>query len=167
MDTNSMVIISGLVALLVAYAAIRDSDAGWSGTVGPMRWTFSGSWASSSAVVLALVLTFLGVDLSNGMLIGLGLMMIFAPLIYKGMGDAGGASKPVFFIVSAVMTWGTLGILYVAATKVPIFIGSLPILPTVIIEASLVLALVGAVFSSARCLSDAASGDGSAAWTLP
>ena len=58
MDTNSMIIVSGLLALLVAYAAVRDSEGGWQGTVGSMEWSFSGSWASSSAVILALVLTF-------------------------------------------------------------------------------------------------------------
>ena len=53
MDVNSMIIISGLVAFVVAYAAVRDSEDGWSGDVGPMRWSFTGSWASSIAIVLA------------------------------------------------------------------------------------------------------------------
>ena len=166
MDLNSMIIISGLVAFLVAYAAVHDSGGGWGGTVGPMRWSFSGSWASSSAVILALVLTFIGMDVT-GLLLGLGLLMVLAPLIYKGMAGPGGASKLVFFIVSAIMTSATLGILYAAATKVPALIESLPLLSVLIIDASLVLALVGAVMHSAGSLADAVSGDGSGAWNLP
>lgn len=167
MDTNSMIIVSGLVAILVAYAAVRDSKDGWGGTVGPMRWTFSGSWASSSAVVLALVLTLIGIDPSRGMLLGLGLVMVLAPMIYRGIGDAEGASKPIFFVVSATMTSATLAILYAAATQVPTLVGSLPLLPTLIIDASLVLAVIGAVMNSARSLASAVSGDGSGAWNLP
>ena len=164
MDMNSMIIISGLVALLVAYAGVKDSHGGWEGTVGPMRWSFSGSWASSTAVVLVLVLT-----LFRGMepLLGLGLMMVLTPLIYRGLGGTSGASKPVFFIVSVMMTWATLATLYAAATQVPTLLQSLPLVPTLIIDASLVLAVVGAVMHSARSLADAASGDGSGAWNLP
>ena len=167
MDTNSMIIISGLLALLVAYAAVRDSEGEWQGTVGPMEWSFSGSWASSSAVILALVLTFVIADMSTLLLFGFGLMMLLAPLIYKGMAGAAGASKPVFFIVSAMMTWATLAILYTAATKVPALVQSLPLLSRLIMNAVLVLAVVSAVMHSARSLADAVSGDGSGAWNLP
>ena len=167
MDTNSMIIISGLLALLVAYAAVRDSEGEWQGTVGPMEWSFSGSWASSSAVILASVLTFVSADVSTALLLGLGLMMVLAPLIYKGMAGGAGASKPVFFIVSAMMTWATLAILYTAATKVPALVQSLPLLSKLIMNAVLVLAVVSAVMHSARSLADAVSGDGSGAWNLP
>ena len=166
MDTNSIITISGVVALLVAYAAVRDSDGGWTGSVGPMRWSWSVSWASSIAVVLALVLALF--DLAGGMtLLGLGLMMLLAPMIYRGVGGSGGAPKVAFFIVSGLMTWSTFAILYLAATTVPSLIEPLSLVPTIIIDAALVLALVGAVMHSARSLAAAASGDGAAAWDLP
>ena len=167
MDTNSMIIVSGLVALLVSYAAVHDSQGGWRGSVGPMRWSFSGSWASSVAAVLALVLTLFGMDASGGPVLGLGLVLVLAPLVYRGMAGDAGVSKLVFFIVSSLITWATLSILYVAATSVPDLIESLPVLTTIIIDAALVLALVGAVMNSARTLATAVSGDGSEAWTLP
>ena len=167
MDVNSMIIISGLVAFVVAYAAVLDSEGGWAGAVGPMRWTFSGSWASSSAVVLALVLSLTGLGAGAPQVFGFGFVMILVPLIYKGLGQEGGASKVVFFIFSAMMTWATFSILYVAATNVPNLVESVPLLSTLIIDAALVLALVGAILHSARSLSAAAAGDGSAAWNLP
>ena len=105
--------------------------------------------------------------MSAGLLLGLGLTMVLAPLIYKGMAGGAGASKPVFFIVSAMMTWATLAILYTAATKVPALVQSLPLLSKLIMNAVLVLAVVSAVMHSARSLADAVSGDGSGAWNLP
>lgn len=166
MDTNSIIIISGLVALLVTYVAIRDSEGGWTGTVGPMRWSWSVSWSSSIAVVLALTLTLLGL-VRDGTVLGLGVLMVLAPLIYRGMGNSDGAPKVTFFIVSGLMTWATFAILYVAATMVPNLIDPLSLVPTIIIDAALVLALVGTVMHSARSLAAAASGDGAAAWNLP
>lgn len=166
MDSNSIVTISGLVALLVTYAAVRDSEGGWTGTVGPMRWTWSVSWSSTIAVVLALVLTLFG--LARGFtLLGLGLMMVLAPMIYRGMGNSGGAPKVAFFIVSGLMTWSTFAILYLAATTVPSLIEPLSLVPTIVIDAALVLAVVGTVMHSARSLAAAASSDGTAAWNLP
>lgn len=167
MDVNSMIIISGLVAFVVAYAAVLDSEGGWSGVVGPMHWSFSGSWASSSAVVLAAVLTLTGLAAGTPQILGFGFVMVLVPLIYRGLGQAGGASKVVFFIFSAMMSWATFSILYVAATNVPNLVESMPLLSGLIIDAALVLALVGAVLHSARSLASAASGDGSAAWNLP
>lgn len=166
MDTNSIISISGLVALLVAYAAVRDSDGGWVGNVGPMRWSWSVSWSSSIAVLLALALTLLGL-VRDGTALGLGLLMVLAPLIYRGMGTSDGAPKVAFFIVSSLMTWATFAILYLAATTVPSLIETLSLVPTIIINAALVLALVGTVMNSARSLAGAASGDGAAAWNLP
>ena len=166
MDTNSIIIISGLVALLVTYVAVRDSEGGWTGTVGPMRWSWSVSWSSSIAVVLAVALTLLGL-VRDGTALGLGLMMVLAPLIYRGLGTSGSAPKVAFFIVSSLMTWATFAILYLAAIMVPNLIESLSLVPTIIIDAGLVLALVGAVMHSARCLASAVSGDGAAAWHLP
>lgn len=166
MDTNSIIIISGLVALLVTYVAIRDSDGGWTGTVGPMRWSWSVSWSSSIAVVLALALTLLGL-VRDGTVLGLGVLMVLAPLIYRGIGNSDGAPKVTFFIVAGLMTWATFAILYMAATMVPNLIDPLSLLPTIIIDAALVLALVGTVMHSARSLAAAASGDGAAAWNLP
>ena len=167
MDVNSMIIISGLVAFVVAYAAVLDSDGVWSGPVGPMRWSFSGSWASSSAVVLALVLSVTGLGTGAPQVFGFGFVMVLVPLIYKGLGQAGGASKLIFLISSAVMSWATFSILYVAATSVPNLLQTMPIVPELVVNAALVLALVGAVLHSARSLKAAASGDGSAAWNLP
>ena len=166
MDTNSIIIISGLVALLVTYAAVRDSEGGWTGTVGPMRWSWSVSWSSSIAVVLALTLTLLGV-VRDGTVLGLGVLMVIAPLIYRGMANSDGTPKAAFFIVSGLITWATFAILYVAATMVPALVDPLPLVPTIIIDAALVLALVGTVLHSARSLAAAASGDGAAAWNLP
>lgn len=167
MDTNSMIILSGLVAFVVAYAAVRDSEGGWSGAVGPVRWSFSGSWASSIAVVLALVLSLSGVSGGTPQIFGLGFVMVLVPLIYKGLGQEGGASKLVFLIFSTMITWATFSILYVTATNVPNLVGSLPVLSELIIDAALVLALIGAVLHSARSLASAVSGDGSEAWNLP
>ncbi|MDE0138295.1 MAG: hypothetical protein OXM57_08355 [bacterium] len=167
MNPQSMIIAIGLVALLIAYAAVRDSRDGWSGTVGPLKWSFSGSWSSSIAVVLALVLVLFGLGAQANTLAGFGILSVLAPLIYKGIGGSEGASKPVFFIVSAIMTWSTLVILYTAATVVPNLTSTLPILPVLVINAALVLALLGAVINSVRNLAAAASGDGSEAWILP
>ena len=167
MDVNSMILVSGLLALLVAYAAVRDSQEGWSGSVGAVRWSFSASWASSTAAVLALVLTLFGLDDSHGLALGMGMVLVLAPLIHRGMGGADGASKQVFFIVAALTTWATLSILYLAATRVPDLVESLPLLSALVVDAALVLALLGAVIHSARSLADAASGAGSGMWTLP
>ena len=166
MDTNSIIIISGLVALLVTYVAVRDSEGGWTGTVGPMRWSWSMSWSSSVAVLLALALTLLGL-VRDGTALGFGLMMVLAPLIYRGLGTPAGAPKAAFFIVSSLMTWATFAILYLAATSVPSLIEPLSMVPTIIIDAALVLSLVGTVLHSARSLAAAASSEGAAAWNLP
>ena len=166
MNSQSMIVAIGLVALLIAYAAVRDSRDGWSGTVGPLKWSFSGSWSSSIAVVLALVLVLLGSG-AQATLVAFGILAVLAPLIYKGIGRSEGASKPVFFIVSAIMTWSTLVILYTAATAVPSLVSTLPILSVLVINAALVLAILGAVMNSVRNLAAAASGDGSEVWTLP
>ena len=166
MDTNSIIIISGLLALLVTYAAVRDSEGGWTGTVGPMHWSWSVSWSSSTAVVLALVLTLFSM-VRDGTVLGLGLLMVLAPLIYRGIGASGGAQKVAFFIVSSLMTWATFAILYLAAITVPSLIEPLSLVPTIIIDTALVLALVGTVMHSARSLATATSGDGETAWTLP
>jgi len=99
--------------------------------------------------------------------LGLGLLMVLAPLSYRGMGTSGDAPKVACFIVSGLMTWATFAILYLAAIMVPPLIGSLSLVPTMIIDAGLVLALVGAAMHSARCLTAAVSGDGAAAWHLP
>ncbi|MDE0168891.1 MAG: hypothetical protein OXS29_05165 [bacterium] len=164
MDTNSIISVSGVVALLVAYAAVRDSEGGWTGRVGPMRWSLSVSWSSSIAVLLALALTLLGDPRG---VFGLGLLMVLTPLIFRGMGTSEGAPKVVFFIVSGVMTWATFAILYLAAVSVPALTGSLPLLARIVIDAALVLAMVGAVMHSARTLAAAASGDGAEVWNLP
>lgn len=166
MNPQSMIVAIGLVALLIAYAAVRDSQDGWSGTVGPLKWSFSGSWSSSIAVVLALVLVLLGLG-TQATLLAFGILTVLAPLIYKGIGQSEGASKPVFFVVSAIMTWSTLVILYTAATAVPSLVSTLPILSVLVIDAALVLAILGAVINSVRNLATAASGDGSEAWILP
>ncbi len=166
MNSQSMIVAIGLVALMIAYAAVRDSQDGWSGTVGPLKWSFSGSWSSSIAVVLALVLVLLRSG-AQATLVAFGILAVLAPLIYKGIGRSEGASKPVFFIVSAIMTWSTLVILYTAATSVPSLVSTLPILSVLVIDAALVLAILGAVMNSVRNLAAAASGDGSEAWILP
>ena len=166
MNPQWMIIAIGLVALLIAYAAVRDSQDGWSGTVGPLRWSFAGSWSSSIAVVLALVLVLLGLG-AQATLVAFGILAVLAPLIYKGIGRSDGASKPVFFIVAAIMTWSTLVILYTAATAVPNLVSTMPIVSVLVIDAALVLALLGAVINSVRNLAAAASGDGSEAWILP
>ena len=166
MYPQSMIVAIGLVAFVIAYAAVRDSRDGWSGTVGPLQWSFSGSWSSSIAVVLALVLVLLGVG-AQATLLAFGILAVLAPLIYKGIGRSEGASKPIFFIVSAIMTWSTLVILYTAATAVPPLVSTLSILSALVIYAALVLAILGAVINSVRNLVAAASGDGSEAWTLP
>lgn len=167
MNVNSMIIISGLVAFVVTCAAVRDSEGRWSGTVGPMRWSISGSWASSSAVVIAFVFFLVFEDRSSAQLFAFGLVAVLVPLIYRGLGQAGGASKAVFFICSTLVTWATFSILYLAAISVPDLMGSQPLLTKLVVNAALVLALVGAVLHSARSLASAASGDGSAAWDLP
>ena len=165
MESNWMIVISGLVALLVTYTAVRDSEGGWSGVVGPMRWSFSGSWASSSAAVLAVVLTL--TTPSGSLPLGFGLVMVLAPMIYRGLGGFQGATKPVFFIFSGVMTWATFYILYAAATTVPGLVTSLPLLPALVIDVSLVLALIGAVLHGARSLARAVHEGEPAGWILP
>ncbi len=160
-----MITASGLVALLIAYAAVRESG-GWSGTTGPMQWSFSGSWASSIAAVLAIIVTLLGIDPTRGLALGLGVTMILTPFIYRGLGN-GAASKPVFFIATALMAWATLSILYIAAVAVPDLVESLPLLAGLVIDVALILALIGAVLHVARSLAAAVSTDGSEAWTLP
>ncbi len=167
MDVNSMITISGLVAFVVAYAAVSDSEGRWRGTVGPMRWSLSGSWASSSAVAIGLAFFIISEDHISGQLFGFALVALLAPLIYKGLGRSGGASKQVFFICSVLVSWATFSILYVAATSIPDLIGSLPLLSKLIVNATLVLALVGTVLHTARSLAAAVSGDGSTVWDLP
>ena len=166
MNPQSMVVGIGLVALLIAYTAVRDSAGGWSGRVGPLRWSFAGSWSSSIAVVLALVLVLLGFT-AQATLAAFGILALLSPLIYRGIGRSEGAPMPVFFVVSVMMTWSTLVILYIAATAVPGLIDGLPLLPVLAIEAALVLAVVGAVISSYRSLASAAAAGESEAWTLP
>jgi len=43
MDPNAMIVAIGLVSVLIVYATVRDSQDGWDGTVGPLRWSFSDS----------------------------------------------------------------------------------------------------------------------------
>ncbi|MCY3540097.1 MAG: hypothetical protein OXH10_09630 [bacterium] len=166
MDPNAMIVAIGLVSVLIVYAAVRDSQEGWDGTVGPLRWSFSESWASSIAVVLALVLVLLGVG-SQANLAAFGILAVLTPLIYRGIGPADGASKPVFFVASALITWSTLVILYLAATVVPVLVSALPVGTKLVIHAALILALLGALATTVRNLSTALSGRGRHGWTLP
>lgn len=178
MGIDSIIIVSGLAAFLAAYSAVRDSEEGCGGRVGPLLWNFSDSWASTSAVIIALV--FSVTDIPAMMLkedpyarfdapamLGLGLLMLIAPLIYKGFSRGGSASKRVFLIVSTIMTWSTFAILYMAASAAPGLLSPLPILASLIVYAALALALAGSFINAYRSLSKAAAGDPSEAWTLP
>lgn len=179
MSADIIIIGTGLVAFLVAYAAVRDSAEGCGGRVGPLRWNFSGSWASTSAVLIALVFSITNAPLMMlqkedwdilfyaPSMLGLGLLMLIAPLIYKGLSGGEGASKRIFLVFSTVMTWSTFAILSMAALAVSNLVGPLPVLPTLAVYAVLVLALAGALMNASRSLANAASGDPSEAWTLP
>ena len=179
MSADTIIIGSGLVAFLVAYAAVRDSAEGCGGRVGPLRWNFSDSWASTSAVLVALVFSVTNIPgimlMEEGMdvvfytpaMLGLGLLMLIAPLIYKGLSSGEGASKRVFLVFSTVMTWSTFAILCMAALAVSSLVGHLPVLPTLAVYAVLVLVLAGALMNASRSLANAASGDPSEVWTLP
>ncbi len=165
MHPESMTIGIGLVALLIAYAAVRDSREQWLGAVGPIRWSFSASWATSTALVLAATFTLIGLG-PRAMLAGFGILAVLTPLIYRGMGSPEGAPKPVFFVVATIMTWSTLVILYTAAVSVPSLLTDLPLASLLVVEAALILALLGAVRSSTRNLMAAAGGE-TDTWTLP
>ena len=178
MGIDSIIIVSGLAAFLAAYSAVRDSEEGCRGRAGPLLWNFSDSWASTSAVIIALV--FSVTDIPAMMLkedryarfdapamLGLGLLMLIAPLIYKGFSSGGSASKRVFLIFSTIMTWSTFAIFCTAALAVPSLLSPLPILLSFTVYAALALALAGAFINAYRSLSKAAAGDPSEAWTLP
>ncbi len=167
MNVNSMITISGLVAFVVTFAAVSDSKGRWKGTVGPMRWSFSGSWASSSAVVIGFAFFLVSGDRNSAQLFGFALVALLVPLIYKGLGQTSGTSKQVFFVCSALVTWAIFSILYLTATTIPELIGSVPLLTEMIVNAGLALVLVGTVLHSARSLAVAASGDSSTVWDLP
>jgi len=117
-------------------------------------------------VVLALVMVLLGVS-SQASLVGFGILAVLTPLIYRGIGPSDGASKPVFFVASTLITWSTLVILYLAATSVPGLVQALPVGPKLVIHAALILALLGALATTVRNLSAAVSGGGRRGWTLP
>ena len=167
MSADTIIIVSGLAAFLAAYAAVRDSEGGCRGEVGPLRWSFSDSWASTSAALAALVFSLLDAE-APGPMLGFGVLLLTAPLIYKGLSSGGGgASKRVFLIASTTATWSTFTILWLAALRVPGLLETLPLLPAFAVYAALALALAGAFISACRSLSKAAAGDPSEAWTLP
>ena len=168
MSADAIIIVSGLAAFLAAYAAVRDSEGGCRGEVGPLRWSFSDSWASTSAALAALVFSLLDAE-APGPMLGFGVLLLTAPLIYKGLsgGGGGGASKRVFLIASTIATWSTFTILWLAALRVPGLLETLPLLPSFAVYAALVLTLAGAFINAFRTLSKATAGDPSEAWTLP
>lgn len=167
MDLNTTVIITGLIATLIAYAAVQDSEDGWDGTVGPMTWNISQSWASTTAAVIAIIFLLGAGDSSQNLIFVFGALLLFSPLIYRGLTGEGGASKLVFFVAATLNTWATFGLLVVAAINVPDLIASTSIVPRLVLNGAMILAIVAAFMNASRGLTAAASSSEPGAWILP
>ncbi len=165
MDSNTLVIVTGLVAALVAFAAVRDS--GWDGTVGDLTWSVGGSWVTSSAAIIALVLVVArdtSDDLATVFLFGL--ILLFTPLIYRGLAGSDGAPKALFFVAGTLMTWATLALLATAALAIPeIARDELSTVPLLVVDAVAITAILAALVAASRSMVVATTG--SKTWTLP
>ena len=161
-----MVIVTGLIAVLIAYAAVQDSGGGWEGTVGPMTWNLSRSWASSVAAVIALTFLIGSPEGGEDMIFVFAALLVFSPLIYHGLAGDDGASKMIFFVSAALITWATLGLLVFAAVAVPNVIHGVSIVPRLVLNSAMILAIVAAIMNASRGLAAGAS-SGAEGWTLP
>ncbi len=168
MDSNTLVIVTGLIAVLVALAAVQDSEGGWTGRVGDLNWSLSGSWVTTSAAVIALVLLIVFSDSDEAFATAFlfGLLLLFTPLIYRGLSGDDGASKLVFFATGGLAAWSSLVLLAFAAQAVPSIARSeLQTVPLLLVNAAAIAAILAAIVATSRVLNAAAASDGE--WTLP
>ena len=166
MDINSIVIITGLIAALVVYAAVQDSWNGWEGTVGPMTWSLSGSWSTTAAAIVAIALLFVSGG-GEEFVFSFGALLLFGPLIYSGFGKDGVASKSMFFVAATLITWATFTLLAIAAAVMPEAARQVSIVPRMLLGAAVIATLLAAIANASRALTKAASTNGSEGWTLP
>ena len=168
MDTNSLVIITGLIAALIAYAAVQDAGASSPPTT--MQWRFGESWTTSAAAIAAIAaIGFLGAE--EGMTVVFAFMLLLGPLLYKGVSGSGNGSMGLFLVVGTLMGWATLAIL-TQVTSLVFFVtrDELTLIPRLLMNGVAVAALLAAVLSIHTALRSAVSGSNIAsqgAWTLP
>jgi hypothetical protein len=167
-DSNVVVIITGLIAALVVYAAVQDSWNGWEGTVGPMTWSFSKSWITTSAAIVAIVylFSFYGEGSDVGASAVFGFILLFVPLIYQGLGG-GAASKKVFFLVGTLLAWAIFTLILTAVSGIPSVVAGYAIVPRLVLDSVMIVTLLAAIVGTGRVLTAAASGNGTETWTLP
>lgn len=169
MDTNSLVIVTGLLALLAAYGAIQESGA--VSAPASMRWRFQQSWTTSAAAIAALAsIAFLGGE-DESIIVVFGLVLLLGPLVYRGFSGSASSSVSLLMIVGAVMGWASLAILGRLASG--IFSATrfeLSVVPRMVINTFVILALLAALMSIYKGLRDAATGEGldeDGSWVLP
>ena len=170
MDPNTVVIVTGLLAVLVVYAAVQDSPGGWEGTVGPATWNVGESWISTTAAVVALAFLVLfsgGSGGPIGMALMFGLLLMFGPMIYRAFGVGGAVSKTVFFGAATVMTWASTGLMVTGAQIISDIVREFAIVPRLAINSFAITAVLAAIVGTSRVLTTATSGKGSDAWTMP
>ena len=169
MDTNSLVIISGLIAALLAYSAVQDSD---SAAAPPaMRWRLAESWTTSAAALAALTAVgFLGAE-DDGVMVMFAFILLLGPILYKGFSGMGSASMSLFVTVGTLMAWATLAILtrvsmlIFSTTRAELTVVPRLVLNTVVIGA--LLAAAGAIYTGLRSAAQGTNLTADGAWTLP
>ena len=167
MDTNAIVIITGLVALLIAHAAVQDAGGGTPPS--SIVWRFSESWTTSVAALVAITSIFF-LSVEADIVVMFGLMLLLGPLIYKGFAAANGASMPLFMAVGTLMGWATLAIFLTVIGEIfHITRGELSIVPRLVLNGFAIAAVLAAAAAISSALRAGASGrsltDG--AWKLP
>lgn len=169
METNALVVMSGLIAALVAYGAIQDADSATAPAT--MEWKLGGSWTTSSAAIAALTaIAFLDTS-GDAILVVFGVMLLLGPVLYKGLSGSGNASIHAFFLVGTVMGWATIAILATVGRRVfEITRFDLSLIPRLVLNGVAVAAVLAAIASYYTGLRAAASGgpkSASGSWTLP
>lgn len=185
MNEATVVIFAGLLAALASVAAWKESGGG---APAGLRWSPTESWVTTSAVILAWVMTAYadpatGGDSLSGGLIGdndldgffdpgtsraplvFGLILVLSPLIHRGLSGGGRSTRLGFGITAGVVAWAAFSVIIISSFRIAGLVDGYPLLPRLLVLAALTAAVLGVFINTARSLAAVASPD--APWTLP
>jgi hypothetical protein len=167
MDDNSLVILSGLIALLLTLAAAQDGATGTAPSA--VVWSLGGSWTTSAAAIAALgSIAFLD-ESSDTVMVLFAFMLLLGPVLYRGFSGAHSAARPLFLVVGTSMAWATIAILWrVGQLMASVTRSELTTVPRLVINSIVIAAMLAAVASLYKAMQAAFSGDESSGgtWTL-
>lgn len=185
MNEATVVIFAGLLAALASVAAWKESGGG---APAGLRWSPTESWVTTSAVILAWVMTAYAdpateVDSLLGGLIGdndldglfdpgasraplvFGLILVLSPLIHRGLSGGGRSTRLSFGITAGVVAWAAFSVIIISSFRIAGLVDAYPLLPRLLVLAALAAAVLGVFINTARSLAAVSSPE--APWTLP